>query len=400
MSKSIESTTPEIQSQSHIESKATHHPTPHHHHHLHHIHHTQHKHPTTPHHHHHIVHHHHHPPHQHHNHNHNHNHNHKDESKPNENTESMVNHTTKLSNTRHIPKLNMEPIESIIKELFPYRKFLGTIIYNPTTTWETLQTSSLYGISKPLQQRFKEIKKNYKKRLSYNKRRNLNFTTRYIPIIPPLPKEYINSIIEIKIPFRYIIEFKQDLYNGLLKREIWGGASGIYTDDSNILQVLLHLGFFNDTIDLSTWNKKWSKKDIIKPIYFENFENFKIKNHKRRKINENDGRKDEIKENTENRETKHDIQNIDDKVYGDLSIEILLLPPLPSYHGFFNNGINSRSWNLNQNSNDFHNGLSFAVYNIKWDKRNSYLQNKLIYNQIQAEDEEDEEEDDDDDDEF
>ncbi|KAI5951640.1 hypothetical protein KGF54_004714 [Candida jiufengensis] len=411
MNESIESTSsntsiqPQPESQSITQQNSHSAPHHHHHHHLHHVHHNQHSHPTNPHHHHHIVHHHHHPPHQHHNHNNVQNNNNNIDNTDTNNVNSNIsttnnstniknnvetsnlnsiipiNHTTKLTNSRRIPKLNIEPIENIIKELFPHRRFLGTITYNPTTTWETIQTSNLYGISKQLHQRFEEIKKNYIKRLNNH---DQILYKKYIPCIPPLPKEYINSIIEIKIPYRFIIEFKQDLNNEILNRELWGGASGIYTDDSDILQVLLHMGFFNNTINLKVWNKKWNSKDIIKPIYFENYESLKIKRTSSDKNKEN--QEENPKENQEENNTnKEEIQMIDDEVYGDLSVQILLLPPLPKYYGFFANGINSRSWNIEQPKNQQHNGLSFVIYNINWEKRNSFLQNKIFHELVQNE---------------
>lgn len=97
----------------------------------------------------------------------------------------------------------------------------------------------------------------------------------------------------------------------------------------------MHLGLFNNTIDLSIWNKKWTTKDLIKPLQSQ-------------LDNNDDGTN----------------LGIDKDVYGDLSVEILLLPNLPKYYGFYQNGINSRSW-----LTSYHSGLSFAVYNVKWETR-------------------------------
>lgn len=290
------------------------------------------------------FHHHHHSPHHHHHHHHHYHHrlDNSSESTPlanttngstkrkNDETEPLKPHR-QLFKRRPTPKLNLEPINQIIKELFPQRHFLGTLIYNPTTTWETLQTAELYGLKPELQNRFNEIKQEFIVRKKYQPFGGI----RYIPTLPPLPSEYINTIIEVKIPFRHIILFKQDIANELITRELWGGASGIYTDDSDILQVLMHLGLFNNTIDLSIWNKKWTTKDLIKPLQSQ--------------LDNND-----------------DGTNfgIDKDVYGDLSVEILLLPNLPKYYGFYQNGINSRSWLIS-----YHSGLSFAVYNVKWETR-------------------------------
>lgn len=229
-------------------------------------------------------------------------------------------------------------------ELFNDRHFLGTLIYNPTTTWDNLQTSQLYGIKQELQEHFNEIKQSYILR----KFNSIHSQVRYIPTIPPLPSDYINCIIEIKIPFRHIIEFKQDVGNDLITRELWGGASGVYTDDSDLLQVLMHLGLFNNSIDLSIWNENWTARDLIKPL--------------------------NVMEDKES-------MGIDKGIYGDLSVEILLLPNLPKYYGFFQNGINSRSW-LDQNH---HSGLSYAVYNVKWETKGSYLRHESIFKRSELE---------------
>ncbi|CAD1808838.1 Histone deacetylation protein Rxt3 family protein [Candida parapsilosis] len=280
-----------------------------------------------------------------------------------------------ISSKRSKPKLNIEPIELIIKELFPHRRFLGTIIYNPTTTWETLQTRTLYGLKPSLISRFDEIKKAYKQQMKINR-----LPTRYIPVVPPLPQEYINSVIDVKIPFRYIVEFKQDFYNEIVSRELWGGASGVYTDDSDILQVLLHMGFFNDSIDLSTWNKKWEKRDILRPI---NLLNQSVKDSNSPENNNENGNKTD----SHRQLTATTPQPIDQDIYGDLSVQILLLPSLPSYYGFFANGINSRSWNLTQSTNSQHTGLSFAVYNVKWEERGSYLHERILMHGVEFENE-------------
>ncbi|KAI3406747.2 hypothetical protein KGF56_000352 [Candida oxycetoniae] len=262
----------------------------------------------------------------------------------------------KLSKRRkqNTPKLNIEPIVQLISELFPKRQFLGTIIYNPTTTWDTLQTQYLYGLKQDLQRTFQKSKQNYRDRCAEG---DFKIETRYIPCIPPLPLEYINSIIEVIIPFRHIIEFKQDFRNEIVskERELWGGTSGIYTDDSDILHVLLHMGLFNDSVDLSQWNKTWTREDIIKPRYVMHSDN------------DDGSTSEEAKEK----------EQVDDDVYGDLSVEILLLPPLPQYIGYFQNGINARSWNVakhNDAKQQEHSGLSYVVYNIRWLRRGSYLQ--------------------------
>lgn len=239
-----------------------------------------------------------------------------------------------------IVKLNKEPIIEILKQYFPVRHSLGTIIYSTTNTWSNLQLDQLVGLKPEHKLRFKEIKHNYELTL----KESSQLRTKYLPIIPPLSNDYINHLLEIKIPYRFIKYFKESLNYGSVKqdRELWGGASGIYTDDSDILSILTHIGLFNDSkdVDLSDWNNKWNKNDIIYP-----------------------------------KNTKQDEHT-------DLSVTVLILPNLPKYHGFYNNGINSRSWLDNNHS---HNGLSIAIYNIKFEKIGSYLNERLIFKKYQAE---------------
>ncbi|KAG7665354.1 uncharacterized protein J8A68_001042 [[Candida] subhashii] len=333
-------------------------------------------------HHHHHHHHHHHPvaAHRHHHHHHHHHHKKSDggddkevstndtgpklteqdevvkQETPNQITQQP--HTKRISRIRKPhPNLNIEPIVEIIKQYFPKRQYLGTIIYNPTTTWDTIQTPQLYGLKPEHQLRFQEIKLAYQSR----KTSQPGIGTRYIPCIPALPAEYVNSIMEIKIPFRYLVGFMQDMNNGIVRREVWGGAGGIYTDDSDIVEVLCHLGLFDEDngVDLSRWNVNWKPEYFIRPLEA--------------------GEEDREGKGEEDRE---EGGRVDRGIYGDLSVEILLLPTLPQYIGYYNHGINSRSWDSRKNQ---HSGLSYCVYNLKWEKRDSYLGEKSIYKRYEFE---------------
>lgn len=237
--------------------------------------------------------------------------------------------------------LDITPVVKILEELFPQRHYLGTIIYNPTNTWSTIQPEFLIGLKPEHISRFEEIKQNYELALSDSK----ELVTKYIPIIPPLPNDYINYLVDIKIPYRFIRLHFEDVESGLVKqkRELWGGAGGIYTDDSDILAVLTHQGLFNDSVDLKTWNPSWKKLDIIKPST-----------------------------------VKYDDNNV---LLADISITVLLLPGLPSYQSIFSNGINSRSWSRSI----AHTGLSYAVYNIKYESMGSYLMEKTIFKKYENE---------------
>lgn len=230
--------------------------------------------------------------------------------------------------------LNIDEINSIIEEYYPVCRYLGTIVYNPTTTWATLQILSLPGLKEEDFDKFIEIKQTYVDKLIENS----NYQSKYIPMIPPLNYEYINYLIELKIPARFIESFKYNLQNNDTSRELWGGAGGIYTDDSDILCILAHLGLFSeDQSNLKLWNQK--KVNLIKPL------------------------------------TAKDSADLD------LSIEILLLPPLPQYYGFYANGMNSRSWL----GNNKHDGLSIAVHNIKWETYDTYLHDKQTFKRYQGE---------------
>ncbi|KAG2732840.1 hypothetical protein G9P44_003830 [Scheffersomyces stipitis] len=241
--------------------------------------------------------------------------------------------------------LNVQPVLQFIKEKFPQRRHLGTIVYNPTTTWSNLQTSQLYGLKPGHVEEFDILKERYE-----SKSKEVCFQKKYIPSLPPLTADYINSIVEIKIPFHFIDKFIHEFESSvIIKRELWGGASGAYTDDSDILSILAHNGFFHDKMDLTQWNPNWTRNDIIKPL------NINVNVDSKAPPSEQDS--DEHAE-----------------IYGDLSVELLLLPPLPEYHGFYANGINSRSWT----SANKHNGLSIAVYNVKWESFGAHLRSRLI----------------------
>lgn len=256
---------------------------------------------------------------------------------PNSNKKENV--IVESNQTYKTKDLSKAQILDIIQTVFPDRRHLGSLVYNPTTTWLTLQTSQLTGLKDEHFEKFEELRESYRDKL---KEEFYNRSVKYIPMIPPLPTDYINYLLEIKIPHRFIKSFKQEFLEGKIerKRELWGGQNGIYTDDSDILTVLYHMGFFNDNIDLTEWNELWTPQDIIVP---------------------------EI--------------NKDKDIKGDLSVTLLILPSLSNYHGFYANGINSRSWKeINR-----HDGLSYAVSNIKWEIENSYLRDKSFFKRYQTE---------------
>lgn len=236
---------------------------------------------------------------------------------------------TKLAEARldHKKRQKKKAYRRIYQQLdqkFPTRRHLGTLMYNPTTTWETLQFEQLNGLLEHDRHRFTSIREEYLSRKAQNADAEQQ---KYIPIIPPLSGAYINNFLEVKIPYKHIKEFLASVSQGSAqyKRELWGGRAGMYTDDSDLLYVLCHLGLFDGKLDLSECNSTWTSTDLTRPA-----------------------------------STQKDADGIE---LLDLSVTLLLLPGLEQYRGFYRNGLNSRSWV----DRPAHSGLSFAVYNIKWE---------------------------------
>lgn len=249
------------------------------------------------------------------------------ESNNRENIKRESDHTGAISKVKKAKSKTFDKskLDRILTEFFPTRHNLGTIMYNPTTTWATLQTERLIGLKPEHFQRFRELKQDFEEKLDDS---NFVADVKYIPCIPALPTEYSNSLLEIKIPRHFIDTFLKEAKYAT-ERKLWGGLGGIYTDDSDILSVLLHLGLFQDEADFSEWNSAWTGTSIIKPL--------------------------------------DQSINIEDC---DLSVTILLLPPLESYSGYYSNGVNSRSWSSGHQK---HRGLSMVVYNAKWETSGTYL---------------------------
>ncbi len=203
---------------------------------------------------------------------------------------------------------------------FPDRRHLGTLVYNPTTTWLTLQFERLVGLKALHLQYFKELQQRY-----LDKLQDPAFVapTRHIPWLPPLPVEYCNSLIEVKVPHRFLRD--RGAY-GATQRQLWGGAGGIYTDDSDLLAVLQHLGALDGAADLSAWNDGWRREAV--------------------------------------------------PTDGDLAVTLLVLPPLEEYRGDYAHGVHPRAWTHARRA---HNGLSFAVYDIRRQPLNAFLADPHLY---------------------
>lgn len=258
-------------------------------------------------------------PHSHHHHHHHHHHYHKPTDETNGELESRPSKKAKGP-----PVLDKGPLHELLNDMYPHRHHLGTILYNPTTTWATLQILQLHGLRKHDKQRLLDIQAGYEERLKekYSAEQHA-----YIPVLPPLTDAYINSFVDVKIPYKHIKQFLEQREEGQIekRRELWGGAGGVYTDDSNILSVLCHVGLFNDALNLTDCNSAWTSTDLVKPL-----------------------------------KVHTDIDGVE---LLDLSVTLLLLPTLKEYHGFWRNGINSRSWT----GDSLHDGLSFGIYSVKWE---------------------------------
>lgn len=272
-----------------------------------------------------------------HKHHHHHHHHHHHKAPPNSNNQSDTTHEgegavvqpeTRIEGPAKKQKTaaidTKEALKALVGSLTNKRAHLGTVIYNPTTTWESLQIEQLHGLDAHDRQRLLDIREGFVTRV---KEAFSAESVAYIPVLPPLTDLYTNNFVDVKIPYRFVKSFILQFTAGRIqkKRELWGGLGGIYTDDSDILSVLCHLGLFDDKLDLTDTNSSWTKADLVRPM-----------------------------------SVQQDEDNVD---LLDLSVTLLLLPTLKKYQGFFKNGINSRTWdNVSP-----HDGLSFAVYNVKWE---------------------------------
>lgn len=279
--------------------------------------------------------------HHHHHHVHRHNHHHHHHHRP---LEDFVNGNGKQ--LAEIPKrvkrakgppvvLDKTTLRDLLDDLYPHRHHLGTILYSPTTTWATLQIEQLHGLREHDRQRLLDIRSGWEARLE---ERYTSEKLAYIPMLPPLTEAYINCFVEVKIPYKHIKQFLEQMSEGKVQRtrELWGGAGGLYTDDSNLLSVLCHLGLFSGNFNLTDCNDTWTKADVVRPLV-----------------------------------VKRDSDGVE---LLDLSVTLLMLPTIKQYHGFFRNGINSRSWI----GDSVHDGLSFGVFSVKWETYVSSLSERNL----------------------
>lgn len=148
-----------------------------------------------------------------------------------------------------------------------------------------------------------------------------NFECQYTPrpFLPSFTREYVNKLIKIKISSNNIANFLNENSRRFQNNEIWG--TDIYTDDSDPLLVLKHVGFFDET------DSKDSK----------------------RRTSANLNSPDNV------------IGNPHISIKYDLEVTVLLLDCLQAYVGINRYQINARSWR----GDAPHDGLSYGIYEIK-----------------------------------
>lgn len=148
-----------------------------------------------------------------------------------------------------------------------------------------------------------------------------NFEQQYTPncFLPSFNTESINTLVKIKIDASEINKFLASNSKRLENRELWG--TDIYTDDSDPLLALKHVGFFETNID-----------GLVR------------------------------------KRTPANMHNQDNVIGGEfvpsessLEVTVLLLDCLQGYFGLNRYGIVARSW-LDSVPHD---GLSFGIYEIK-----------------------------------
>ena len=166
------------------------------------------------------------------------------------------------------------------------------------------------------------------------------------PFLPNLSADYINKIISVYIPAQVVCQFINHMESNKRWRnsEIWG--TDVYTDDSDILLVLSHLGVFQiSDISNEVRTHENSLEKTVSPVL------------RRTPVNLNN--MDDV---VGTWDSKHSEQI-------DLIVNILILETLIGYQGSKRFGLRSRDWFGVQE----HDGLSYGVYSIEFRKRSDFV---------------------------
>lgn len=190
---------------------------------------------------------------------------------------------------------------------FP-RYHLGSLLYTPTPTADTYKELSISGWQ------FKSGRE-------------------HPPLLPEL-RGYINSIITVRIPSQFITDIQNNPH--YVNRAIWG--TDVYTDDSDVLNILKHNGFLphsqSELGELGELRKDEAQVQRSTPGNKDNAENIK--------------------------QTVNNLAQFVNIVGGDIHVDLIILPPLASYRSLYRNGLNSREWTTP------HDGMSIAVYGVRY----------------------------------
>ncbi|ODQ79489.1 hypothetical protein BABINDRAFT_161886 [Babjeviella inositovora NRRL Y-12698] len=232
---------------------------------------------------------------------------------------------------------------------FP-RRHLGAIMYTSKPTPESLPLH--LNLTPEDLFRMRKRQKAYRQKESG--------TVRVIPLLPVL-SNYLNCLIDIKIPYHYLLQ-KEEIWD---RRQVWG--TQIYTDDSDVLNILKHMGVFGS---FNPYVDRIARAEETEEATCNDFLRLDVLGAVRKSIQYNLNLKKAL---VKSGHVAGDSIN-NNHVIGDLTVTLLVLPPLTAYHGRFQNGINSRLWTESP-----HNGMSIAVYGISFENLNESAADSHYY---------------------
>lgn len=184
------------------------------------------------------------------------------------------------------------------------RQYLGSTIYQPTPT-----PKQGYSVTQPLLPRFEGRE---------------------------------NCIFQVRIPRRFLsVEQRKDVHR---RRCVWG--TEVYTDDSDVLGVLVHLGKVPGVLPEGTAPDLVAETGSGKIISRGNITNMPSTNPP------------PVKKKGKGAHTADGGPTIPQGK--DLIVNLLILPTLQKYTGSVRNALKSRSWNT------IHDGMSYSIWDMEW----------------------------------